>query len=743
MTTLVNPTSCTLALPGGRVPAGHWALAAVVTVLHRLTAQETVNVDGPDGLLRLDLSDNPSAADLVARISAADAEPGAGEVADLTYRDASAPGWDEEAPTPVLRVTRDGVFLAGAEGKLGALAGRALAEITDKPGRRLSVVDLADSHAVSWVTAFGGRGLLPTGARSVHALVAEQARCAPDAVAVGAGATTLTYRELEDRSGAEAARLVAAGVRPGDVVGVLGVRSAALIVGLLGVLKAGGAYLALDVEAPKTRVASLLADAGVSVVLADEPMLERLPETVQTFVLGEAGDKAPAGWRPVDVSPDELAYVSYTSGSTGTPKGVAVPHRAVARLVGPGDWIEFRPTDVFLQLAPVAFDASTLEIWGPLANGARLAVFPAGPVTADALAAFLGAERVTVAWFTAGLFHQLAAGRTRAFAGLRHVLAGGDVIKADAVRKLLTAHPGLTFTNGYGPTENTTFTACWTSTTAPAGSSVPIGKPIAGTRVLVLDEDLQLVPVGVPGQLYAGGAGLARAYLNRPAATAAAFVPCPLPNRPGDRLYATGDLVRWLPDGTLDFLGRADEQVKVNGYRVEPGEVEAAIVADERVREAVVVTQPDSAGSKRLLAYVTPAGGNQDELAGLREDLRERLPAYLVPFAVIPVEELPLNRNGKVDRAALPSSGRLPRDLSGDYVPPATGTQRYLTQLWGEVLDIEPVGIEDDFFELGGHSLMAGELITRLQDELSVELSAQTLYLRPTIAELAETVEQA
>ena len=206
----------------------------------------------------------------------------------------------------------------------------------------------------------------------------------------------------------------------------------------------------------------------------------------------------------------------------------------------------------------------TLEIWGPLANGARLAVFPAGPVTADALAAFLGAERVTVAWFTAGLFHQLAAGRTRAFAGLRHVLAGGDVIKADAVRKLLTAHPGLTFTNGYGPTENTTFTACWTSTTAPTGSSVPIGKPIAGTRVLVLDEDLQRVPVGVPGQLYAGGAGLARAYLNRPAATAAAFVPCPLPNRPGDRLYATGDLVRWLPDGTLDFLGRADEQVKVS-----------------------------------------------------------------------------------------------------------------------------------------------------------------------------------
>ncbi|WP_410585866.1 amino acid adenylation domain-containing protein [Amycolatopsis sp. lyj-23] len=740
MTTLVNPTSRALALPGGAVPPGDWALAAVVTALHRLTTQETVHVDSLRGVLPLDLSDDPSAADLVARI--ATARPDDGATPDLTYRVDG--GWDDEAATPVLRATADGVHLTGAEGPLGTLAGRALAEITARPGRPLSTVDLADADAVSWVTAFGGHGGARPEGRPVHALVAEQARLSPDAVAVAvaAGETTLTYRELEAAADAEAARLAGAGVRPGDVVAVLGVRSAALIAGLLGVLKAGGAYLALDVEAPAARVAALLADAGVTVALADETLRDRLPGTVRAFVLGEDVDAAPEGWRPVEVTAGDLAYVSYTSGSTGTPKGVAVPHRAVARLVGPGEWAEFRATDVFLQLAPVAFDASTLEIWAPLTNGGRLAVFPAGPVTTDKLATFLTEQGVTVAWFTAGLFHQLVAARTSAFAGLRHVLAGGDVIKADAVRKLLKAHPGLTFTNGYGPTENTTFTACWTSTDGPAGGSVPIGRPITGTRVLVLDADLQLVPIGVPGQLYAGGAGLAQGYLNRPGATAAAFVPSPLPTRPGERIYATGDLVRWLPDGTLDFLGRADHQVKVNGYRVEPGEVEAAIVADGRVRDAVVVTQPDSAGGKRLLAYVTPADP-ADELEGLRDGLRDRLPAYLVPFAVIAVEELPLNRNGKVDRAALPSADRLPRDVGGEYVAPATSTQRYLTRLWGEVLGIEPIGVEDDFFELGGHSLMAGELITRLQDELSVELSAQTLYLRPTIAELAETVEQA
>ncbi|MET7990799.1 non-ribosomal peptide synthetase [Amycolatopsis sp. NPDC005232] len=759
MTTTVYSAPSDEVLLGRAEPVA--ALAALVLVVHRTAFRDVVRVGyratgavpPAVGVLVVDVADDPSLAELTARLETAVAdlpEPDDDVLLELEITETDFAYRLAESAEPGAGLTLtvlpggDAWLVPGQVGvvtadRLPALVRTALAA---DPGERLSLVDLASAEDRSLVAEWGGDGAAAAPVLSVPELVEAQRARTPDAVAVSAGPVSLSYRELDMAATAVAAMLAAAGVQPGHVVGLYGERGAELIVALLGVLKTGAAYLALDTELPDARLAVLLADAGIDVVLVQERSRDWLLAG-HTLLPMKLPDGPVPAWQPVPVAPDDIAYISYTSGSTGEPKGVAVPHRAIARLVGRNDWAEVGPEDVVLQLAPVAFDASTFEIWACLAGGGRLAVFPAGPVATDRLAGFLRDERVTVAWLTAGLFHQMAAAQLPAFAGLRHVLAGGDVIQPDRVRRLLAKHPRLSFTNGYGPTENTTFTACWTSDQAPDGPSIPIGRPIAGTRVLVLDRAGRPVPPGVPGELHAAGEGLARGYHDRPAATAQAFVPDP-GGRTGGRLYRTGDLVRWLPDGTLDFLGRVDHQVKINGFRVEPGAIETAIAEDHRVRETVVLAQPDGSGGKRLLAYVVPREACDPSalVSSLQKDLRERFPAYMVPWALLTLPRLPLNRNGKVDRSALPAARRISRDLPGAYVPPRSPPESYLAQVWGEMLRIEPVGVEDDFFELGGHSLMAGELITRLQEELSVELSAQTLYLRPTIAELAEALEQ-
>ncbi|MFG2918791.1 amino acid adenylation domain-containing protein [Kitasatospora sp. NPDC048298] len=592
--------------------------------------------------------------------------------------------------------------------------------------------------------AFVGSGRPPFDARAIHELVAEQAERAPHAPAVTCDGQTLTYRQLHDRAHRLATRLRAAGLAQEDVVGVLVPRSPELVVALLAVLIAGGAYLGLEPDDPAGRHALLLEDAGARMVITEEALGEHLLGAVVTVTEERpiqeqpaTGPAAPA--HPGD--PDRLAYVSYTSGSTGEPKGVGVPHRAIDRLVRGADWMDVRPEDVFFHLAPVAFDASTFEIWAPLVNGCRLVLFPPVAITLEHVARVVRAERVTVLLLTTGLFHQMASSHPEAFADVRHVLTGGDVASPSHVRHLLARHPELLFTNGYGPTENTTYTTCWTSSTLPELRSVPIGRPISGTRVAVLDDDLTPVPAGECGELYVAGAGLARGYLGRPAATAERFLPDPFGTEPGARMYRTGDLVRWLPDGTLEFVGRADDQVKVQGYRAEPRAVEVELERLAEVRHAVVLPQPDPAGGTRLLAYVVPAepapASTADLGRRLRRELRDRLPDYLIPWAILVRPELPLNRNGKIDRAALPTATRVPRNVANEFVPPLTEVQTRLAELWGDVLGVEPVGVGDDFFDLGGHSLLATDLLVATQREFGVDLPAQTLYLSPTVAELA------
>jgi len=584
---------------------------------------------------------------------------------------------------------------------------------------------------------------------TIHGLFEEQARRSPASLAVVCDGEELTYAELNQQAERIASRLLALGVKPDEAVGLCAERSIGLIAALLGILKAGGAYLPLDPQYPPERLAGMLADAGGRIVVVEEGLEGCLSETgaarlpLRDSLSREAGEGRGGGPR---IDPDNLAHVLFTSGSTGRPKGVAVTHRNVVRLVRNTDWFHFGPEEVFLQFAPVSFDASTLEIWGPLLNGGRLAVFPPGPPDLRQLGEAVERHGVTSLWLTAGLFQQMVESHLPRLRNVRQLAAGGDVLSPAHVRRARAGLPGTTLVNGYGPTEGTTFTCCHRvggiGAEAAPGGRVPIGRPISNTRVYLLDAALRPVPAGVVGQLYAGGDGLARGYAGRPDLTAERFVPDPLTGEvtgePGGRLYATGDLARWRADGELDFVGRADHQVKLRGFRIEPGEIEAALAAHPEVETAVVVPREDLPGDRRLVAYVVPAPEQAPDAAGLRGHLELRLPSYMVPAAFVLLPALPLTANGKVDRGALPAPGvdRRPAETT----PPRTPLEAEVAKVWGEVLGVERVGLEDSFWALGGHSLLATKVLSRLYDALGLELPLQSLFEAPTLAGFVRTV---
>ncbi|HKV12634.1 MAG TPA: amino acid adenylation domain-containing protein, partial [Thermoanaerobaculia bacterium] len=565
----------------------------------------------------------------------------------------------------------------------------------DRPIAELPLLGAAERHQLlaEWsdtATPFPAE-------ETIHGLFTEQARQRPDDVAVEQGDESLTWSELRHRASQLARWLVAHGLEPEERVAVLAERSPDLIASLLGILEAGGAYLPLDPSDPPERLAFLLRDAGATRLVTREAPPFELPAGVELVTLD---GEAPEAELP-RVPATALAYVLYTSGSTGTPKGVAVTHRNVIRLVRGARYADLGPEQTWLQAAPVSFDASTLEIWAPLLNGGRLVLYPGRVGSLNDLARVIETHGVTSAWLTAGLFHEMVDHGLEGLAPLSQLLAGGDVISPEHARRVLERHPGLTLIDGYGPTEGTTFTCCHRLAAPPqAGESVPIGRPIANTRAHVLDRRLDPVPVGVEGELYAGGEGLARGYLGRADLTAERFVPDPF-GVPGERLYRTGDRVRRRSDGTIEFLGRVDHQVKLRGFRIELGEIEAALTASSGVREAVVLAREDRPGDRRLVAYV--AGGVSVE--ELRRSLSERLPGYMVPAAFVVLEALPLTSNGKVDRRALPAPEQ--PGSEEEYRAPRTPVEEILAGIWADLLGIERVGADADFFELGGHSLLA------------------------------------
>ncbi|CAA9356135.1 MAG: hypothetical protein AVDCRST_MAG89-3447, partial [uncultured Gemmatimonadetes bacterium] len=579
----------------------------------------------------------------------------------------------------------------------------------------------------------------PRGA-SIHALFEAQAAATPDAVALSFGAERVTYAQLDARANRVARRLRGMGVQAETRVAVCAERSPELVAALLGVLKAGGAYVPLDPSYPADRLAFMLSDCDVPVLAAHSALAEALPPHRAAVLRldADAAEIEAESAEPLALDGDagDAAYVMYTSGSTGRPKGIVVPHRAVVRLVRGANFARMGADEAWLQLAPISFDASTLEIWAPLLNGGRLVVFPAEQPTLDGLEQTVREGGVTSLWLTAGLFNTVVDGRVGALAGVRQLLVGGDVLSVDHVRRVQQAHPGLRVVNGYGPTENTTFTCCHAVRGVDLeAAAIPIGGPVANSTAYVLDAALRPTPHGVPGELYTGGDGVARGYLNQPALTAERFIPDPFSATPGARMYATGDHVRRGDDGALEFLGRIDRQVKVRGFRIEPGEVEAALRAQPGVRDAVVAPRGQGA-QKRLLAWVAADSGVDED--ALLAALQAELPAYMVPSAVVVMPELPLNPNGKVDRHALPDPGGRAADA---HVAPRTALEEEIAALFGEVLSVSGVGATDSFFALGGHSLLAMRLASRVREKLGVELPLRALFEHPTVEEMARAVE--
>ncbi|MFL5540511.1 MAG: non-ribosomal peptide synthase/polyketide synthase [Longimicrobiaceae bacterium] len=656
----------------------------------------------------------------------------------LRERDGGVEGWLEYATD---------LFDAATAERMRAHFLRALEAVAQDPELRVSALPLLDAAERARVVEEWNETAAEIPAASIGALFSEVARRTPDAPALLAeGGVRIAYAELEARANRLARVLRRRGVGPETRVGLCVERGVEQVTALLAILKAGGAYVPLDPAYPRERLAYMAGDSALRLVLAQPELADRIPAGAAGIVpLGAALAEAAgedAGELESGAGPDTLAYVVYTSGSTGKPKGVMVPHRAVVRLVRGTDFIDFSPGEVFLGFAPVAFDASTLELWGPLLNGGALALHPAGTPTLEELGGFIRGQGVTTLWLTAGLFHPLAERDPSVFAGVRQLVAGGDVVSPQAVRRVLEANPGLVVTNGYGPTEGTTFTCCHAMRAADeVGDPVPLGRPIGNTRAYVLDEWMQPCPVGVPGELYAGGLGVARGYQGRPAATAERFVPDPFSGIPGARLYRTGDRVRWTEGGVVEFMGRVDQQVKIRGFRVEPGEIEAALLDSPLVRACVVDVREDD-GEKRLVGYVVPEHGAAPATRDLRDAVAGRLPEYMVPAAFVLLDALPLTANGKVDRRALPAPAAAGADAADAFVAPRTPVEEVLAGIFAQVLKAERVGVHDDFFELGGHSLRAVQVSSRVREILGVDVPLRTLFEAATVAGVAESVER-
>ncbi|NJC74324.1 amino acid adenylation domain-containing protein, partial [Planosporangium thailandense] len=583
---------------------------------------------------------------------------------------------------------------------------------------------------------------MPVG--TVPGLFAAQVRRTPDAVAVVCGGVELSYAELDARSDRLAHQLLDLGVGVERTVALLMNRSADLAVAELAILKAGGVYVPLDTHAPEPRMRQLLGEIRAQVLLTDRAWegTARSVHDRDILVVGAGEsrvDAVPARPLPV-LYPDNLAYAMYTSGSTGVPKGVAVRHGDVAALAFDRRFAGGGHERVLLH-SSVAFDASTYELWVPLLNGGRVVVAPPAELDVETLRRLIVEHGVTGLFVTSGLFRAVAQEAPECLAGVREVWTGGEVVPAGAIRRVMAACPDLVAVDVYGPTETTTFATCYPIADATAVPDVvPIGRPLDNMRVYVLDEALRPVPVGAPGELCIAGAGLARGYLNRSGLTAERFVACPF-GVPGERMYRTGDVVRWRADGRLEFVGRTDDQVKIRGFRIELGEIEAALRSHPGIAEAIVVACADDAGRKRLVGYVVPAGGEVPETAALRALLGGLLPDYMVPSAFVALEALPLNANGKVDRRALPAPDW--GATAGDgYVEPRTEAERVLAGIWADVLGIERVGVEDNFFELGGDSILSIQVVSRAR-QAGLGLTPRDVFAHQTVAALAASLEQA
>jgi amino acid adenylation domain-containing protein len=625
--------------------------------------------------------------------------------------------------------------------------------IVANPGRRLSeLAMLSEGERQEALVTYNDTAREYPASTPIHELFEQQATLTPDAIAVAAASGTISYGELAARANQLARRLRENGVTTESAVGIALPRDADLVIASLAVLKAGGVCLPLDIAYPAARLRFMLEDAEARLLLTRQEFSGSLPAYggrvifVDYEVDYEQPHIAAVGVADLagHVRGELLAYVLYTSGSTGAPKGVAVPHRAVNRLVRNTNYIQSGQADNFAQLSSASFDAALFEIWGALLNGGRLTIIPLETaLLPPRLAESVLTHQVTTMFLTTTLFNELARQAPQAFRSLSVALFGGEAADPKWVREALRAAPACRFVNGYGPTEGTTFTTFEVvEAVAESVTSIPIGAPISNSRAHALDELYEPAPAGVAGELYAGGAGLARGYYNRPDLTAERFIPDPFADEPGARLYRTGDVVRRLADLRIDYLGRKDHQVKLRGFRIELGEIETVLRQAPGVHEAVVLLKEGANGDKRLVAYLTFTSQSPPSDDELRQTLLEKLPKYMVPAAFVTVEGMPLTTTGKVDRSALRKFSDPPA-VKTEPAPTRDAVEESVAAIWSEILGVEVIGVHDNFFELGGHSLLATRVISAIRQIFKMELPLKTLFESATVEQFAAAVSGA
>jgi amino acid adenylation domain-containing protein len=620
-----------------------------------------------------------------------------------------------------------------------------LQSIVADPGQKvakLALLNPAERHQL--LSEWNAPSTMPLDNCRVHELFEAQAMGSPEAVAVKSDDGSLSYRNLNAKANQLAHYLKEQGVNRGTLVGISTARSLEMVISVLAILKAGGTYVPIDPDYPNARLQFIIEDTRIPILVTQETWkakLDSLPTRV--ICLDSTANSLPSQSETnltSEGTPEDAAYVNYTSGSTGRPKGVLIPHRGIVRLVRDTDYVSLGPETMLLHASPLSFDASTFELWGTLLNGGCLALMAPGTASLSDLGDAIQRHQINTLWLTAGLFHLMVEHQLEALKSVRQLIAGGDILSPELVLKARRALPHCRLINGYGPTENTTFTCCHTiANEQELAHSVPIGRPIPHTQVYILDENREPVPVGVEGELYTGGKGVALGYLNQPDLTADRFVPDPFSPLPGARMYRTGDRARWKRDAIIEFRGRQDDQVKIRGFRVELGEIESVLANHPDVTLCAVISQLDTTGGHCLAAFIVPKAESTISENSLRAWLRERLPDYMLPSRIELRSTLPLNPNGKVDRRSLAAAPRTAQ-AAPQGSPPTDPLELRLLELWGGVLHREGLSIDDNFFELGGHSMLAMRLFSELERTLNVKLPLATLFQAPTIRELARVL---